>query len=197
MFAFPGEHANCYLCLQLPQPRRAARQLALIGREPRPRPPGRCQPWAPRGLAACGHRCRKSPAEAWGWVAGAALSGDALKPAHSQRQEEAIDDIAGFFSLRRNKCKPGHWQSSSAGKLNPVCCEVMRFRPWQWLRGQLFPCLTSACTDRKRAAGPTLSTLTEFQTRTASLAGKVSLRSVRAAVRNAIISLFCYCNCGH
>lgn len=41
MFAFPGEHTNCYLCLQLLQPRQPAQQLALIGREACPQsPPG-------------------------------------------------------------------------------------------------------------------------------------------------------------
>lgn len=33
MSAFPGEHTNCYLCLQLLQPRRPAQQLALTGIE--------------------------------------------------------------------------------------------------------------------------------------------------------------------
>lgn len=39
MFAFPGEHANCYLCLQLLQPRQPAQQLALIGGEACPQSP--------------------------------------------------------------------------------------------------------------------------------------------------------------
>lgn len=36
---FPGERANCHLCLQLLQPRGATPQLALTGREPCPRFP--------------------------------------------------------------------------------------------------------------------------------------------------------------
>lgn len=45
---------------------------------------------------------RKSFAEAQDWMAGAALPGDALKLAWSQRQEEAeqtIADVVGFFFL--------------------------------------------------------------------------------------------------
>lgn len=55
MSAFPGEHTNHYLCLQLLQPRHPAQQLALINTE--------ACPQLPLAVPATG-----SPGPVWVWA---------------------------------------------------------------------------------------------------------------------------------